>query len=248
MGATQRLAGERALAQMKRWVLCSILSVVLLEACTGIAPRRADTSAARTEAQTIVYVARRGWHIDIGFAVSDLSPPLTAIAADLTNSQYVFFGFGDRHYLVAKNKNFPSMLAALWPGAGMVLATGLAAPPEEAFGAVHVIRLLVSQGQARAAQNFVWNSLIKSNGMANFYAVGPYEGSLYYSAIPTYSAAHTCNTWLAEALRAAGLPIQSVGVVFAVQLWSQLHNLDLVTRAPPGGSVVPGPVLKSPIS
>jgi hypothetical protein len=44
-----------------------------------------------------IYVARRGWHIDIGMAAADLSPPLNQAAAALPGSKYVFFGFADKH-------------------------------------------------------------------------------------------------------------------------------------------------------
>jgi hypothetical protein len=52
------------------------------------------------------------------------------------------------------------------------------------------------------------------------------QSSLFFAAAPKYSAVHTCNTWAAEALRAAGLPIHSRGVVFASQLWSQIRRIE----------------------
>jgi len=216
---------------MKRYALCSIFVLLSLEACTGMPPRRAEEGVVQAGPSMIVYAARRGWHIDIGFRVSDLEPPLAAVNQDFPNAQYLFFGFGDRRYLVSRNKNFPSMLDALWPGAGMVLATSLVTTPEEAFGAAQVIRLTVSPAQGREAQEFVWNSFLKTDGAVSYYAEGPYGGSLYYSAIPTYSAVYTCNTWIAEALQTAGLSIHSVGVVFAAQLWSQLRSIDAARRA-----------------
>lgn len=185
------------------------------------------------EPRTVIYVARRGWHIDIGFGASDLTLPLAAVAADFPNVHYLFFGFGDRRYLAATNKNFPNMLAALWPGAAVLLVTGLVAAPGEAFGAEHVIRLEVTSAEAQAAQDFVWNSLAKpATAGLNFYARGPYAGSLYYSALPRYSALHTCNTWAAEVLQAADLPIHSVGVVFAGELWSQVVRMEAAARQP----------------
>jgi len=177
------------------------------------------------DSSTLIYVARRGWHMDVGFRVLDLAPPLAAVAADFPHAQYLFFGFGDRRYLVSGHKNFPNMLAALWPGAAMVLATALDGTPEEAFGAQNVIRLRVPVMQAQAGQEFVWDSLVKENATLHVYADGPYAGSLYYRAIPTYSAVHTCNTWIAEALGATDLPVHSRGVVFAAQLWSQLSGI-----------------------
>jgi uncharacterized protein (TIGR02117 family) len=223
---------------MMRFALCSILTLVLIEGCAAM-PHRAEKPTGATAPRTTIYMARRGWHVDIGFAVSDLEAPLAALAADFPNSQYLFFGFGDRRYLTSRNKNFPSMLAALWPGAGIVLVTALTATPEQGFGAMHVIRLAISKTRALDAQGFVWNSMPKKSGVVGAYAKGPYEGSLYYSAIPSYSAVHTCNTWVAEALQTAGLPIQSVGVVFAAQLWSQLRRIetDALEAATPGESI-----------
>jgi uncharacterized protein (TIGR02117 family) len=229
---------------MKRSALCLILVLIVLEGCIDMPQRRTEESALRAQSQTIIYVARRGWHIDIGFDVADLAAPLAAVAADFPTARYVFFGFGDRRYLLAKHKNFPSLLAALWPGAAMVLATGLVAPPDEAFGDANVVRLRVSTLQAQEARDFVWNSLVKANGAVRFYAKGPYEESLYYSAVPTYSAVYTCNTWVAEALRTSGLPIHSVGVVFAAQLWTQVRRINAAAMTESGG----GPVSHAALS
>jgi hypothetical protein len=45
---------------------------------------------------------------------------------------------------------------------------------------------------------------------------------VFYAATGTYDLSHTCNTWTAEALRAAGAPVSAAGVVFAGQLLDQL--------------------------
>ena len=203
----------------------------LLQACSSMPQRQSDASLGSSGSRTTLFVARRGWHIDIGFRTFDIQKPLASLSPQFARSQYVFFGFGDRHYLIADNKNFPGLLAALWPGGGVVLATMLAATPAEAFGNEHVIRLTVSSAAARAAQTFVWNSLLKENGVPVFYRNGPYEGSLFFGALPKYSALHTCNTWAAEALQAAGLPIHSRAVVFASQLWPQIRRIEDATPA-----------------
>jgi uncharacterized protein (TIGR02117 family) len=204
--------------------------LVLLQACSSVTPRRAE-DAARFESQKIIYVARRGWHIDVGFAAQDLEPTLASLRADLPSARYLFFGFGDQHYLIANHKNFPGLLGALWPGAGIMLVTGIAGTPEAAFDAVHVVRLAVSPAQARAAQAFVWDSFVKDGATAEPYAQGPYAGSLYYSAVAKYSAVHTCNTWAAEALQSAGIAVHRFGVVFAGQLWSQLKRVEVTAGA-----------------
>lgn len=227
---------------MLRFALLPLL-LLLLQGCSGMPQRPASADAERAGPLKIIYVARRGWHIDVGFGISDIEPPLASTLGYFAAPGYLFFGFGDKHYLLAKHKSFPGILAALWPGAGMILTTALVATPEQAFGDEHVVRLTLSAAQLRAAQAFVWDSLSKEEGTPALYGDGPYAGSLYFAAAPRYSAVYTCNTWAAEVLQAAGLPIQRNGIVFATQLWSQVRRIDAVShtristrRAPVGAS------------
>ncbi len=183
----------------------------------------------RASADDIIYVVRRGWHVDIGFAADQLVPPLSGLEAPLPGLAYLLVGFGDRQYLIARRHGLPAMWGALWPGRGLILATGLAATPGAAFGQAHVIALKVTDSQERAAQDFVWKSLTPSattGAPPPLADPGPYPGSEYYAAVPRYSAVHTCNTWAAEVLHQAGLPIRSRGVIFAGQLWKQARRLD----------------------
>jgi hypothetical protein len=182
------------------------------------------TANAAADSSTI-YVARRGWHIDIGMAAADLSPPLNQAAAYLPDAKYVFFGFADKHYLLAANHNAPVLLSALWPGAGILLTTGLSNSPAQAFGRTHVITLNVPQNQMRDLQTFIWLSLRTQDDLLKVYRQGPYEGSVYFLAAQKYSAFHTCNTWGAEALRAAGFHVHTAGIIFAGQLWTQARRL-----------------------
>jgi Protein of unknown function (DUF2459) len=218
-----------------------ILAVSLLFAGCLAPPSRVLAQTPDSTDEATILVARRHWHIDIGFAIADLDAPLKSLAEQFPGANYLFFGFGDRHYLMAQSHNLPVLLGALWPGPGMILGTGIKATPAEAFGDAWVIELKVSSAEARSAQAFIWNSLANGEsaadgkGVANdegaaslsvtAYAKGPYEGSLYFSALPRYSAFHTCNTWAAEVLKAAGLPVRSKRVWLAGQLWSQTQKL-----------------------
>jgi len=190
----------------------------------------------RSSTSTVIYVVRRGWHIDIGFAAGDLSPPLASLSSRLPGARYLVFGFGDRQFLMNKDQGLPEKFAALWPGKGVVLLTGLTAPPMEAFGAGQVIALTVTAAQSRAAQAFVWNSLSKQYQSVDPSEAGPYPGSLYFRANSGYSGFHTCNTWAAEVLKAAGMPIRSTGTIFAWQLWTQVSKIDRVCRVLPAAS------------
>jgi hypothetical protein len=213
--------------------LALLFAWAVVHAQTGPPP----TGDGPPQAGAAVYLARRGWHVDVGFAVASLTAPLDAVAGEFPGARYLFFGFGDRRYLMAKHRNMPALLAALWPGKGLILATALGAAPDDAFGAAQVIELGISPAQLLAAQDFIWRSLgdrdLAPTDALPVAAPGPYEGSLYLSARPGYSAFHTCNTWAAEALERAGLPVHSAGVLLAGQLWRQARNAAAAQPQPP---------------
>jgi Protein of unknown function (DUF2459) len=189
-----------------------------------------QAGAAIADASSTIYVVRRGWHIDIGLSAQELGPRLDAIGRDLPDARTLFFGFADRHYLLAKHRNAPVLLGALWPGAGIILVTGIAGGADAAFGAPHVITLSVDSQQMEALRAFIWSSLVIQDESVNVYRNGPYEDSLYFLATPKYSGLHTCNTWGAEALRSAGFRVHSRGVIFAGQLWAQARRLKRQQR------------------
>lgn len=218
---------------LRRRAFCLAASLVVVPCASVAQPAPAQSPPMESPAapfspaprdSAVIYIARRSWHVDVGFAAADLEPPLKSLLAEFPGAQYLFFGFGDRRYFLAKNRNAPVLLAALWPGRGLILATGLASPPSAAFGAGHVVALAATARQASDAQAFVWYSLDRHPVSA--YAPGPYEGSLFFAAAPRYSGFHTCNTWAAEVLAAASLPIRSAGVIFAGQLWGQVRRLE----------------------
>jgi uncharacterized protein (TIGR02117 family) len=198
---------------------------------TAIAP------AAEVGSPVTLYVIKRSWHTDIGFDVADLHPPLATLRPALPEAHYLLFGFGDKHYLLSRDNSFEGMVGAVWPGEGLVLMTGLEGKPEQAFGAAGVTRLRVSAAQAERLEEFVWNTLATHDGIATALAPGPYGESLYYESTLRYSGLHTCNTWIAEGLRSAGLPVRSFGVEFSWQVWPQVRRLK--DAAPETGAAHP---------
>jgi uncharacterized protein (TIGR02117 family) len=211
------------------WILAA-LSAIALSACRDRPPQRPNA-----DATGVLYVVRRSWHIDIGFAAADLQLPLASLRNEFPSAAYVEFGFGDRHYLMNQHHGAGNLLAALWPGAGLILMTALTGTPQQAFGTGNVLELRVTPAQSAQVQNFIWHTLTSDRSEVKPLAPGPYDGSAFYAAIPKYSALHTCNTWAAQTLQSADLPIHSAGVEFAGQLWSQARRLPHTRASDTGG-------------
>jgi hypothetical protein len=215
-----------------RAVLFAALAGVTVASCATNAPAPHAARLLPGGPAVIVYLARRKWHVDVGFAAADLAPALAPVRHRFAADKYLFFGFGDRNYLLAGSRKTPEMLRALWPGPAAVLVTAVN-DPARAFGAAQVIELALRPDQARAVQAFIRGSL--SGVTLTPLAAGPYEDSAYYAAEPRYSVLHTCNTWAAEALQAADQPIRARGVILAGQLWSQALRLARAAAQLQGG-------------
>lgn len=220
------IVGGRTAQLCVRFRSLLVLCVTLITACSAVRPGPPPPAVtAGSNRAALLYVVRRGWHIDVGFRAEDLQAPLRALATEFPGVRYLIFGFGDRHYLMARNHHGSELLAALWPGPGLMLVTGLKASPQAAFGDDEVLELALSADQLQSAQAFIWQALSEQARISGSEAPGPYDGSRYYGASGRYSALHTCNTWAAEAIRAAGWPVHARAVIFAGQLWRQLRHL-----------------------
>ncbi|MCO6417238.1 DUF2459 domain-containing protein [Siccirubricoccus sp. KC 17139] len=153
---------------------------------------------------------RRGWHSDIGLP-AEAAPP--DVAALFPGAEWLLFGFGDRDYVLATSPGLGTALAALFPGPGAILVTGLRVPPAKAFPERDCTGLRLPPGGEEGAAGFVAASIAGPPMRA-----GPYPGSLFLPARQSYSGTYTCNTWTAEALAAAHLPVTPEGVLFSWQI------------------------------
>jgi len=141
------------------------------------------------------------------------------------------FGFGERAYLLHEHHNFGDMLAALIPGPGALLVTALRDTPSAAFPAGDVVALHVSARGLTRLTDFITASFEHApDGTLRQIADGPYPGSLFYASGETYSGVYTCNTWTAQALQTAGLPVHADGVLFADNVADQARRIAAMSQ------------------
>jgi hypothetical protein len=204
-----------------------MLALFALAACSAVPQETTPGGGATSQTSAAsIYVLRRGRHTDLVLPVAGLHGPLAALAASFPGAGYLTFGFGDRQYVLATHKNLVHLLLAPFPGPGLLLVTGLQGTPAEVYGAEHLIALPLRQAQLDAIADFVWSSLQQDEqGKVPPYLPGRYPGNVYYPSSRTYYGLYTCNTWTAEALHSAGLPVHSGGVILAGQVSDQVRPL-----------------------
>ena len=195
----------------------------LLTGCAGTPVEPYAGAAPRDET---VYLIAGGWHTEIGLSKAAASALPKMLTDSFPAAQYLVFGWGERDYYTARHPGLGDRLRALLPGPAVVLVIPLAAAPAQAFGPQNVVALPVSQPGLARLIDYLWDETAKSSdGVPRRVGAGPEPGSVFYASTGTYDIARTCNTWTAEALHVAGLPIQADGVIFAGQVLSEARRL-----------------------
>lgn len=196
---------------MVRLVCLAVILLVAGCATPPVAPSAPDDK--------IVYVIGRDWHTDIALPVEDIAGPLAVLEKQFPGVRMLTFGFGERQFLIDRETDFATMLAALLPSRSALLMTALRASPERAFGARNVVALRVSRDGFDRIEAAIWREFEHTPAAEPIrLADGPYPGSAFYAATDTYYGLFTCNTWTAETLQTGGLPVTAAGVLFAGQV------------------------------
>ncbi len=193
-----------------------------------------------------VWVVEHGWHAGVAVRQASLraagvAPAVWPERADFPRGGYVEVGWGEAGYYPDPDPGVGDALrAGLWPTASVLHVTGFVRPPPEAFPHREVLRLEVSAEGLRALARFVHDAHLRGGSGARAEPVreGLWDGSLFYPGAGRYHALRNCNTWVAAALRAAGLPVAPGGALTVGALMRQLR--PLAEEPPPPGAPSPG--------
>ncbi len=186
----------------------------------------------------MVFVVSQGWHTDIGVEANRLQGPMAVFRSVFPGARYVMFGYGKRTFMTAPADELAEYLLGPFPGPAVIETLGLAGDPGQAYGPAHTIRLALSGGADAALSAFLWRALAHGrDGGPKLVAPGWFKGGLFYAATARYSLDHTCNSWVAEALQAAGLPMRS-DLVFSGQLMARAARI--AARQCPAGQLQGG--------
>ncbi len=150
----------------------------------------------------------RGWHTQIGLPAEELQGGLAVFRQIYPGARAVMFGYGKRTFMVAPPDDIGEYVLGPVPGPALIETVGLSESPPAAYGTAGMIALALPPGGAARLSAFLWDDMARDRlGQPLLVAPGPFAGALFYAARSGYTLFHTCNTWVAAALRAAGLPV-----------------------------------------
>jgi uncharacterized protein (TIGR02117 family) len=209
-----------------RRILTACLAAGVLQMLVGCQKASLPARPMLPRGDVTAYVIAAGWHTEIALPVSAITGPLQALTRDFPTAQYLRFGWGEREYYMARQPTAGDAFRALFPAPAVLLVTPLDRAPSSTPVGSRTFAVGLTTAEAGRLADYIWAAFGQPiDGTPGRLGFGPYSGSAFYAASGTYSATYTCNTWTADALRAGGIPVDTVGVVIASQLTNQLEVL-----------------------
>ena len=194
------------------------LLLLCLQACAPLPP----PCGVATPEVDVVYVVSHGWHTDLGLPAATLRGDLARFRTTFPGLRTLMIGYGRRSFMMAPVETSGDLLTGPLPGSGALQVAAISATPEVAYRDGTVATLRLSPGGAERLSAFVWHSIGLDHAGAPQRLGAGFPGSVFYASPLGYSGLHTCNTWTAQALHAAGTGVPAGGVVLAGQLMDRI--------------------------
>ncbi|MGH7810647.1 MAG: DUF2459 domain-containing protein [Candidatus Binatia bacterium] len=188
----------------------------------------ADWSCAPQEpACKSVFVVHNSWHAAIALNREDLSGEVLPELGDFPDARFVEFSWGDRDFFTDPNAGVWSALrAAFWSNGSVVHLVGFNDGVKEFYRGAETTELRLAPPAYRLLIDFISRTFARPAHVGRAQSSpGLFAYSRFYPATAQFSVLRTCNTWVAEALSAAGLPLSPGSVLTAGNLASQLAPL-----------------------
>jgi uncharacterized protein (TIGR02117 family) len=222
--------------RVRRARLGIVLWGVLLALATGCLGPIASMYPPATDAPTEpIWVVDHGWHTGLVLTRSSIPQEFLPEHNDFPLAQYLELGWGDAEFYRARDDGLTlAIRAAFLSTASVIHVVGLRMRPQEVFAGREVVEIRLTRLGFDALVRFVDDSFDREEHRpASVLGSGLYGGdSAFYPAHEHYHLLNTCNTWIARALRAAGLPITPVYAMTAGNLMWQVQRLRESSRGP----------------
>jgi len=175
-------------------------------------------------AKDTIYIVQEAWHTGIILKTNSVPPAIFPEIKSYDHVSYIDISWGDEKFYQAEGT--PVGLAAraiLFPTSAVIQLFGLKWPVEAFYPRSEPI--ILDSLEFNALCRFISDSFQRDNEgkIIPSSVYGPTD--IYFKAQRKYHLFRTCNTWVALALKEAGLDVRSFLVLTAGQLFRQLQRL-----------------------
>jgi uncharacterized protein (TIGR02117 family) len=178
-----------------------------------------------------VFIVHDSWHAAIVLREDDLPSAALPELADFPEARFIEFSWGDKDYFPDPNSGFSTAVkAAVWSSGSVLHIVGFQENVRAFYPRSQIVELRLSAPAYDRLVSFLSQSFSRSPEKRRALASsGLYPYSRFYPSTGKFSLINTCNTWVAEALETAGLPVSAGLVITAGQL---AEELDKIVHSP----------------
>ena len=172
-----------------------------------------------------VFIVHDAWHAAIVIKKTDIPALVLPELRDFPSAEYLEFSWGDRDYFPAPDGGLGLALkAAFWSSGSILHVVGFKDAVQNAYPSAEIIEIPLSEEGFQRLVKFLSDTFSRPHPPAPAEArPGLFSNGRFYAAEGKFSLLRTCNTWVAEALSAAGLPIRPGYVITAANLSDRLR-------------------------
>jgi uncharacterized protein (TIGR02117 family) len=214
-----------------RFIQVWLIPWLFLELTAGAA---FDQPASAQERVRAVFMVDNGWHAALVVRTADISTSALPELGDFPQAEYLEISWGDAEYFPDRDAGFFGALkAAFWSSGSVIHVVGFSGSVEKAYPGAEIIEIAVAEDRFDKMLRYLSDDFLRPAPTAPAKASpGLFPNSRFYAARSQFSALRTCNTWIAEALRAAGLPLKPWTVVSAGNLAQQVKPYGIQRSSP----------------
>jgi uncharacterized protein (TIGR02117 family) len=204
-----------------RGLLCCLFLLV-----AGEAPATWDCAAQDVNCQK-VFVVYDSWHAALVLRKSDISERTVPELIDFPTAEMIEFSWGDQDYFPDPDSGVLAALkAAFWSKGSVLHLVGFNGNTRDVYRSAEISEMSLSKDAFVRLIAFIAAEFARADpALPGKPRPGLFAYSRFYGARSKFSFARTCNTWVAEALSHAGVPIHAASVITASNLASQLADL-----------------------
>lgn len=174
-----------------------------------------------------VFVVHNAWHAALVLRKIDIPAASIPEVGDFPAAEMIEFSWGDQDYFPDPDSGvFAALRAAFWSRGSVLHLVGFRGAPGEFYPGAKVVELQLSRDAFARLIAFMAAEFARAEPASPAKPrPGLYDYSRFYLARSEFGLTRTCNTWVAETLHHAGVPLQPNSVIMASSLAAQLADL-----------------------
>lgn len=183
-----------------------VIPLLLIVMCCACSTTSKGCLAINNPPPVSLYIVKIEGHTGLVFSSADVKQQKLPETADLEGMDFYKVGWGDFDYYQANDPSIWLGLKALfWPTDSVIHLVGIRGQLEKFFSDAQIIELELSTDAFSRIMEFVSDSFERNgNKKADSIKSERHYNGYFYRAKGRFYLFHTCNSWIAEALKAGG--------------------------------------------